>query len=154
MLLKGIQSDLPIVTCLPAAWQGGPGRVRREHERLDAFIEKSEVYDRLLHWVDWIKCAADALVVERRPSDEEGGRSGTGSRPPTMKPQQMALGVLVAHQDWSITDIAKAVGCDRTTLYRDETFMAAWQAARPTPRGLRRGSKGKDGSLEAEDDEQ
>jgi hypothetical protein len=65
-----------------------------------------------------------------------------------------ALALLITldrkNQHVTVKGLADAVGLDRTTLYRDDVFMAAWRAR--TSRGnVLKGSKSSDGAIEAED---
>lgn len=63
-----------------------------------------------------------------------------------LRGQDKACALLLAYPHWPDKRIADAVGCSRTTLYRWPRF----QAARAAQRGqLPRGSKTKDGHLEA-----
>jgi len=62
----------------------------------------------------------------------------------------LAIGLLSQHPDWTKSKIAEQVGVDRRTLYNWPGFQAAWRAARAKDtNSIVRGSKGKDGRVEA-----
>jgi hypothetical protein len=64
----------------------------------------------------------------------------------TMSSEARALGVLTQHTDWSIKEIAYAVGVNRTTLYTYPLFVQArkiMKANGPTATDRRRGRTGK-----------
>lgn len=125
--------------------------------------------------VRWVPCFDDvSLAVLREklgskvtvPVETSAMEVATESKPkaeitPATQPtiEERALAVLLANHGMSIAKIAERVPCDRSTLYRLNRFMAAYNANREakilTPRsGFR--TKGKDGSndIEACADEQ
>ena len=55
---------------------------------------------------------------------------------PTLRREERALGLLAAHPDWTDTQIAKAIGVHRTTLYKP-----AWRKYRAA-RAISRGGRG------------
>jgi hypothetical protein len=59
----------------------------------------------------------------------------------TLKGEAKAVALLVAHPDWSDTDIAKAVPCHRTTLYSWNKFTAARGMLDKGRQSMPRGSK-------------
>jgi len=61
-----------------------------------------------------------------------------------------ALALLVEHPDWTDTDIAKAIGVNRTTLYKWGKFKKAKEALKQGKNKYPRGSKnGESGEIEA-----
>jgi hypothetical protein len=83
------------------------------------------------------------------PSAEETSPEGALKAPGvSVSKTSLALAVLVEHPDWSVTRIAKEVGCDRVTLWRSEAFRKARSVLRQgkseTPRGTK--ATGRDGS--------
>jgi hypothetical protein len=58
------------------------------------------------------------------------------------------MGLLAAHPDWTDTEIAKAAGVSRTSLYRWSKFKLAREAQRQTA-SPDHGQKGRDGRIEA-----
>jgi hypothetical protein len=78
----------------------------------------------------------------------------TSDRQPPLDPQAHALALLVQHPDWTNTQIAKAVGVNRTTLYDWPRFKAARAAyKRANKDRLPRGCKSQDRDVEAWDDD-
>ena len=75
---------------------------------------------------------------------------------PKLGPVERALALLVKNRTMTVTKIAKIVGCDRATLYRDDRFKLARRAlkearaneAEQSRRRIPRGTK-TDGNLEA-----
>jgi hypothetical protein len=63
-----------------------------------------------------------------------------------------ALAVLADHPDWTNTAIAEAAGVVRTSLYRFPRFMQAREVQERERLEKPRGSKGKDGTIEAFDE--
>jgi hypothetical protein len=57
--------------------------------------------------------------------------------------------LLVKHPDWSQVEMAKAVGVNRTTLYRFSRYQAAREVLQTGRADIPRGSKDADGNLEA-----
>lgn len=74
-----------------------------------------------------------------------------------LEPLEKALALLVKHPDWSDTQIAKAAGVSRTTLYK-ETWLKYQQAREALQSGrnaMPRGEKrGESGSMEAWDSDE
>lgn len=64
-------------------------------------------------------------------------------------PEERALALLVKHPDWSQAQMAQAVGVGRTSLYRFRRYQAAREALQTGKADMPRGSKDKDGNLEA-----
>ncbi len=59
-----------------------------------------------------------------------------------------AIAMLVKHQDWSVTRIAKELGCRRQTLYKFDQFRQLIETRKGNKRSLPRGTK-IDGRVEA-----
>lgn len=82
---------------------------------------------------------------------ERRGESGPGS-PKGLSKEALALAVLVDHPDWTHKRIAEAAGCHEKSLNRMKKFMAAKAALEQGQSGIPRGSKAKDGTIEAWDE--
>lgn len=72
---------------------------------------------------------------------------------PELSKEGKALAVLSVHPEWSDTKIAKVAGCNRTTLYKFKTFVAAREILREGKSDLPRGSKFPDEGMEAWENE-
>ena len=101
--------------------------------------------DRLLQWSDGTERPA--------PAAADHGRRVHVEKPIEPSKETLALAVLADHPDWSDTKIAKKAGCNRTTLYTFEKFMAAREILREGKNDLPRGSKFPDEDMEAWDNE-
>ena len=73
-------------------------------------------------------------------------------QPQKLSAKARALAVLVDHQDWSDTKIAEAAGISRTTLYDYPDFKTARKVQKQNKGKIPRGSKDKDGNVEAIDE--
>lgn len=85
------------------------------------------------------------------PAGGEGDGAATAGLPPLQK-GTLAVALLLEHPDWTDVRIAAAVGCDRTTLYRNPRFQKARALQRLGKGRVTRGSKsaGRDGELRLE----
>jgi hypothetical protein len=85
---------------------------------------------------------------EPASSDAPAGDGGDGR----MTTEAKAMVALYDHQEWTMTQIAKAAGCTRSHLYRLPKFMAARTLMKSS--GLDRLPKGtlRDGRIEAFDE--
>ncbi len=78
--------------------------------------------------------------------------------PPPLAPKKRDLGaeaitLLVKHQDWSVTKIARELGCHRQTFYKIKRFVQLIETRKGNKRSLPRGTKA-DGRVEAWDDDE
>ncbi len=110
------------------------------------------VLPRLARIDDWAGLQ-DGIVVEGRAmlrqSVPSNGQSSERVQP-VVPPLERALGILVAHSDWTDTQIAAEVGVRRQTLYKPgwKKFQDARKAMKQTAK-MPRGSKDRDGQIEA-----
>ena len=63
--------------------------------------------------------------------------------------EAMALAILTEHPDWTNAQIAAQVPCHPKSMYRFKKFVAARELLEKTRHERVRGSKGRDGSIEA-----
>ncbi len=77
-----------------------------------------------------------------------------GRNPDDLDPESRALGILAGHPDWTIKQIADAVGCSRASLYRWPKFMHAHRIFKETRASrIPRGEKDSEtGQIEARED--
>jgi hypothetical protein len=68
---------------------------------------------------------------------------------PTHDPVLVAAVLRAQHPDWSVQEIAKAAGCSRSTLYDSPWFRRVHDAMQEHLNDLPRGTKEKDGDMEA-----
>jgi hypothetical protein len=68
-----------------------------------------------------------------------------------MRPSKetLALVTLAKHPDWTDAEIARNVGCNRTSLYRWRKYTQARELVEQGRNSLPTGSKDRDGNLEA-----
>ena len=66
--------------------------------------------------------------------------------------ESQAIALLKDHPDWTVTKIAETIGVSRTTPYSWEDFKKAKEAMEQGRCDIPRGSKDKDGNMEAWDD--
>ena len=88
------------------------------------------------------------VPVPRPLNEDEAENHETRDGP---SPVDKALGLLVSDHGMTVTEIAKRVGCDRSTLYRDPRFKSALEVLRDEqsrPRTMPKGEKS-DGTIEA-----
>jgi hypothetical protein len=88
------------------------------------------------------------------PDDLASSQAGTvengGARGEEMTVEARALATLVRHPDWTDTQVAKYVGCSRTTLYDYPSYKAARQSQKSSNGRIPRGWKdGRTGVIEA-----
>jgi hypothetical protein len=103
-----------------------------------------------------IRDAGEFLQVIESHECTSGEPNGETLAPPveSQTPEERALALLVAHPEWSDTQIAKKVGVSRTSVYRWERFKAARKAMRTTE-SIPKGTKnGKTGDIEAWSDDE
>jgi hypothetical protein len=113
------------------------------------------VVDRLNAWatgdilgkLEEIRGAIERARVER-DADPEG--KGDATQKLAVSNEALAIALLVEHSDWTVAEIADAVGVNRTTLYKWPSFRKAWSFLRDGRSELPRGEKDEDGNLEAE----
>lgn len=111
--------------------------------RLVEIPPKMETAERdVLTLIAWMQ----DLHAGDRLQENEGAR-------PAISNEEKAIAVLVKDMTLSIAQIAKKVGVHRTTLYKYEKFKLLWERFGNSPgRQPPRGSKDRDGNLEAVDD--
>ena len=110
----------------------------------DLIVEKTERYA--------LACEVLANIIEAaRPI---AAPSEADTRPPDLTPEETALALLVKHPDWTDTQIAQTVPCNRRTLYKWERYRQAREALKSGRASTPTGSKDSEtGSVEAWDDE-
>lgn len=89
-------------------------------------------------------------AIEGARDREASGRDGAGGDKPNLTKEAQALALLVMNEDWSIAQLADALGVHRTTPYTWPKFLKAWHALRGDRSDLPRGEKDEEGNLEAE----
>ncbi len=105
------------------------------------------------HLAGWVKLAGDAarMMMETGATKAEGLHGAADSRKPY--PVAVAVAMKSKDQSLSIREIAKAVGMHYSTLAKDPLWKAASNRLKQVGKGkMRRGSKSKDGSVEAVDE--
>jgi hypothetical protein len=90
-------------------------------------------------------------LSDRRKSVQQTAKKGK-SQPQKLSAKARALAILVEHQDWSDTKIAKEAGINRTTLYNYPEFKAARKMQKQNKGKIPRGSKDREGNVEAIDE--
>jgi hypothetical protein len=80
---------------------------------------------------------------------DQGGLTSPPQPTAELTAVERAIAVYLRDPDLSVSEVARQVGCDRSLLYRDERFKRLRKAHRKT---LPKGSKSKEGDLEAEDE--
>lgn len=94
----------------------------------------------------------DTPSAAEKPSDKPVGRAGGPAA--SMDNEAKALALLAMHEDWTVTDIAKSLGVNRTTPYDWPRFKAALAVRKASRRDrLPRGRKDGKGNLDAWRDE-
>jgi len=99
-----------------------------------------EQLDALLDFADWLACL---------PTEQ--AKDAMNQRESDIGPEERALALLVKHPDWTQGKMAQAVGVNRQSLYRFKRYQAAREALQGGRAEIPRGSKDKDGNLEAWD---
>ncbi len=101
---------------------------------------------------------AEAVGKPTDPAIEQGGKPAPSSEPTdntasdegeTVSMEAMALATLADHPEWSDTQIAKAVGCSRTSLYRWPKFVKSQEILKAGKDTMPHGEKTADGDFEA-----
>ncbi len=79
-------------------------------------------------------------------------RTGNNPKGELMSKRALALATLIQHPDWTDTQIAEAVGCNRTSLYKMPDFVKARKILKQAKSDIPRGEKnGEDGTVDAWD---
>jgi len=106
----------------------------------------------------WLSLLADAMEGLPMPkSAQQAAAVGLNDtdQPSTSK-QARALALLLEHRDWTDKQIAEAVPCNRTTLYKWREYVAAREALKQgrqeMPRGYRDPKTGRIEAIEPEGD--
>ncbi len=99
-----------------------------------------------------------AIEEMQRASGEKKYRKKARRRPPRGSLGVIAAQKLSEHQDWTDAQVAAAIGCNRTSLYRLSLYRKCKESLRQEAKQRRpRGAVDKDGQLvdawTAEDDE-
>ena len=84
-------------------------------------------------------------------STRQNGKK-TKPQPEKLSAKARVLAVWTEHPEWSNTKIAKAAGINRTTLYDYPEFKNLRATQKEDKKRIRRGSKAKDGTIEAIDE--
>jgi|GEM_PF-3637044 len=137
-----------------------PNGQREEHAHGQWIIGDSigvslSMIDRILAALESMPAEPDAPVPQ--PATAVTAVAVTDQAPTSpnidMSTEARALAVLIHHREVnSITAVAKLVGCDRGTLYKQPQFMAAWKAKQNNVVGtVRRGRIDDSGNIEADD---
>lgn len=141
-----------------------PGYVVDVSENLRKFISNPDYVETWEDRFDVVKTWARVIVFPREAepakSEGAGGAEPAHTLPPEapagddpITGEAKALALLVDHPDWTDTKIAKAVPCNRTTLYKWPKFVAARDLVREAgKKEMPQGSKDRDHSVEAWDD--
>lgn len=105
--------------------------------------------NQLRQWRDWAPQAA--AEATKQPEDKSGGQTTS----PDISLDARAVGVYVEHPDWTKKRIAESLECNEKSLCPDRCpkLAAAIRAHRAPDRKARRGSKDRDGNVEAWDEE-
>ena len=104
--------------------------------------------DVLLRWCE--QASPPPLpMAQGKPQADLSDTSHSGDEKPLISKEATALAVLKDHPDWSDAKIAQAAGCSRTTLYTWQSYVKS-RAIIAEPKSSRpRGSKSKEGHIEA-----
>jgi hypothetical protein len=114
------------------AWQGEPQDELKTLEILDQIIE----------------CCRRALNTPPPAAPEPAEARAASTTPPAeLTAVERALVIYSRDPDQSVREVARRAGCDPSLLYRDERFGRLREAYK---RKLRKGTKSKEGDLEAE----
>jgi len=87
-----------------------------------------------------------SVIDEQNKPNQKNSKSSEG-----LGIEERALAVLMTHPDWTDIEIAKAVGCSRTTLYSYEKFKSAKALLKSNKSSLPKGHKSSNGDIEAYD---
>ncbi len=113
-----------------------------EFESLRAWRKIMTSYQHVLNGCNAVSKMLSDILQKKKDEQTKEEDSPTG--------EALALAMLVEHSDWSDTNIAKAVGVNRTTLYDWPNFKKAKEALKQGKKKYPRGSKnGKTGDMEA-----
>ncbi|MCC7291436.1 MAG: hypothetical protein IT449_05160 [Phycisphaerales bacterium] len=85
--------------------------------------------------------AGMAQTVKENAAKPEAAGKGAGGSDDVLKGEAKALALLVAHPEWSNTQIAKAVPCNLRTLHKWKLFKQARAALKSTRATVAHGSK-------------
>jgi transcriptional regulator of acetoin/glycerol metabolism len=123
------------------------GIVSHSISKPDSYIEVTERIDDL---IDDSNNLSELLDEERQKIPASGGKA----KPPPEKLSAKArvLAILVEHQGWSNTKIAKEAGINRTTLYNYPEFKTARKMQKQNKEKIPRGRKDQEGNVEAIDE--
>lgn len=77
------------------------------------------------------------------------GKKEAGGKTAELSKEALALAALTDHPDWTDEQIADAADCCRESLYRMKKFMAAKALLKEGKHDVARGSKSKEGEVEA-----
>ena len=117
---------------------------------------KTPVYDNPLG-AFLVRCHRECLAMDAAAQSEpkaQGERQGPSAGKSGLSKEALAIAALKDHPEWSDAEIAKAAGCNRTSLYRMPDFLKARQILRQGKANIPKGSKNaEDGTLEAWDGE-
>ena len=146
----------------PDSDDNGDGEI--DPDRLQDYYARLAERARAYAWPDLSVVAANvrresALAIDaltRPASDEAGGAPEQPSE--SADAAARAIGVLVAHSDWNNGRIATTIGVNVKTLSKKTPAWDRFRVLRKmlreqSRRGVRSGSKDKDGNMEAWDDD-
>jgi hypothetical protein len=100
----------------------------------------------------FVKYDKDTDTASGRFIDDKEAKtilSRTENREPIASKETLALAALANHPEWTDAKIARAVGCNRASLYRWTKYQQARAILKEDKKRLPRGSKDDKGNLEA-----
>jgi len=142
-------------------WRQTAAAVKAEAAGFDAGLQMREAAARALKPLDAVtgKIAPmpsipglleEILDALRASQGRAGGPRDERSDAAGLTQEGQALALLVMNEAMSISEVADALGVNRTTPYTWKKFMRFWNLLRGTPADLPRGEKDEEGNIEAE----
>jgi hypothetical protein len=109
---------------------------------------RPDKHDAAHRYADDLRALAGA-IGKLTPQSSGDGTGATEPADGDLGTEERALALLVKNPGWNQTRMAKAVGVNRTTLYKFGKYQAAREALKTGKADIPHGSKDKDGNLEA-----
>jgi hypothetical protein len=121
--------------------------------------EYGRAFDKACRAVEGVCDAYEVIAIRGKASAAKESKLAAGIRTAANKlclsKEALALAALKDHPEWTDSQIAKAAGCKRTSLYDMPAFVKAKAMLKVGKKDLPKGRKDKDGRVEAweKDDE-
>lgn len=116
-----------------------------------------DVHQLIASWL--VRTGCSHTPLDRNQAQPEQQRSRDDVLPPSDKATELslvhkALAVIAANPGWTVSRVAREVGCSRGHLYRLPIIKTALRARRGSKKALPRGFKDREGNLEAWDQDE